>query len=116
MQDVARVRSGKTRQECEHVTDPNVRGRGDNDQDRLCSSGAAPAGHAGGRARAIITSLLVAGTRLLRDKAGEPGGTQGEDPHDDRERKPSHDCIVAPGARPIIPEARARVIEFMTSL
>jgi hypothetical protein len=95
VQDVARVRSGTTGQECEYVSNRNVRGDSDNDQDRLCSSSAAPARHAGRRAGAIIASLLVAGTRLLRDKAGEPGGTQGEDPHDDCERKPSHHAIVA---------------------
>lgn len=95
VQDVARVRSGKTRQKCAYVTDSNVRGRGDNDQDWLCSSGAAPACHAGGRARAVVAAgQLVAGTRLVNDEAGHARGAERQQSDDDGKGEPPHQIIL----------------------
>lgn len=95
MQDVARVRTGETRQECEYVSDRNVRGRGRDDQGRLCSSGTAPACHAGRRAAAVIaTGQLVAGTGLVNDEAGHARGAEREQSDDDGEGEPPHETIL----------------------
>ncbi len=96
VQDVARVRCGENRQECEYVSDRNVRGRGDDDQDRLCSSRTTPACHACGRAGAVVVAgQLVAGTGLVNDEAGHARGAEREQTDDDGEGEPPHGTILA---------------------